>query len=77
VNDERLKRVRAFLAGEIVVDTRAPVLVWECPSTRRTTCSTTIVVVPVDGEDLDLIRIDWAAMDDWFEEDEPVYVHPR
>lgn len=40
-------------------------------------CSTTIVVVPVDGEDLDLIRIDWAAMDDWFEEDEPVYVHPR
>lgn len=52
-------------------------LVWECPSTRRTTCSTTIVVVPVDGEDLDLIRIDWAAMDDWFEEDEPVYVHHR
>ena len=25
----------------------------------------------------DLIRLDWAAMDEWFEEDEPVYVHPR
>jgi uncharacterized protein (DUF427 family) len=25
----------------------------------------------------DLIRIDWAAMDAWFEEDEEVFVHPR
>jgi len=25
----------------------------------------------------DLVRLDWAAMDEWFEEDEPVYVHPR
>jgi uncharacterized protein (DUF427 family) len=25
----------------------------------------------------DLVRFDWASMDDWFEEDEPVYVHPR
>ncbi|HET9142843.1 DUF427 domain-containing protein, partial [Actinophytocola sp.] len=25
----------------------------------------------------DLVRIEWAAMDEWFEEDEPVYVHPR
>jgi uncharacterized protein (DUF427 family) len=25
----------------------------------------------------DLVRIDWQAMDDWLEEDEPVYVHPR
>lgn len=24
-----------------------------------------------------LVRLDWAAMDEWFEEDEPVYVHPR
>jgi len=23
------------------------------------------------------VRLDWAAMDEWFEEDEPVYVHPR
>lgn len=25
----------------------------------------------------DLIRLEWAAMDAWFEEDEEVYVHPR
>lgn len=25
----------------------------------------------------DLIRLEWQAMDEWFEEDEPVYVHPR
>lgn len=25
----------------------------------------------------DLIRLDWAAMDHWFEEDEEVYTHPR
>jgi uncharacterized protein (DUF427 family) len=25
----------------------------------------------------DLVRIDWQAMDEWLEEDEPVYVHPR
>ncbi len=24
-----------------------------------------------------LVRLDWAAMDEWFEEDEPVYTHPR
>jgi hypothetical protein len=25
----------------------------------------------------DLVRLDWAAMDGWFEEDEEVYTHPR
>ncbi|MFE9582614.1 DUF427 domain-containing protein [Nocardia sp. NPDC006044] len=25
----------------------------------------------------DLVRLDWNKMDEWFEEDEPVYVHPR
>jgi uncharacterized protein (DUF427 family) len=25
----------------------------------------------------DAVRLDWAAMDEWLEEDEPVYVHPR
>jgi len=25
----------------------------------------------------DLVAFDWSAMDAWFEEDEPVYVHPR
>ncbi|GAA0726072.1 DUF427 domain-containing protein [Dactylosporangium roseum] len=25
----------------------------------------------------DAVRLDWAAMTEWFEEDEPVYTHPR
>ncbi|HLX87485.1 MAG TPA: DUF427 domain-containing protein [Acidimicrobiales bacterium] len=25
----------------------------------------------------DAVRLDWKAMDEWLEEDEPVYVHPR
>ncbi len=25
----------------------------------------------------DLVRLEWSAMDEWFEEDEPIYVHPR
>ncbi|MVU79343.1 DUF427 domain-containing protein [Nocardia sp. ET3-3] len=25
----------------------------------------------------DLVKLDFAAMDEWFEEDEPIYVHPR
>lgn len=25
----------------------------------------------------DAVRLDWDAMDEWFEEDEPVYTHPR
>jgi uncharacterized protein (DUF427 family) len=32
------KRVRAYLAGRLVADTRHPSLVWEIPTTRRTTC---------------------------------------
>ncbi|GAA3398260.1 DUF427 domain-containing protein [Cryptosporangium minutisporangium] len=24
-----------------------------------------------------LVRLEWAAMDEWLEEDEPIYVHPR
>ncbi|GLY51168.1 hypothetical protein Lesp01_48240 [Lentzea sp. NBRC 102530] len=31
-----------------------------------------------DSDDLrDLVRFDFAAMDEWLEEDEPIYVHPR
>src|SRR6202022_3559351 len=31
---------------------------------------------PVD-ELRDAVRLDWDAMDEWLEEDEPVYTHPR
>ena len=31
---------------------------------------------PIEAR-MDLVRLDWNSMTEWFEEDEPVYVHPR
>ncbi|OLR93610.1 DUF427 domain-containing protein [Actinokineospora bangkokensis] len=108
------KRVRAFLGGQLVVDTLRPVLVWEW--TRYPTYYVPVEDVRAElvptGEVLptgrgraavhdlraggltapraavryldppvaelrDLVRVEWAAVDQWFEEDEPVSVHPR
>lgn len=109
------KRVRAYLAGELVADTTRPMLVWEKPyyptyylpagDVRAKLAPTgqvqhspsrgdgQIFDVQVGGatasaaaqsypdsplEQLrDLVRLEWDAMDEWFEEDEPVYTHPR
>jgi uncharacterized protein (DUF427 family) len=109
------KRVRAYLGGELVADTRQPLLVWEWPyfptyyipladvraklePTGDTEHSPSrgeaqIYHVSVPGttaeraarrfpdsplEDLrEAVRLDWDAMTEWFEEDEPVYTHPR
>jgi uncharacterized protein (DUF427 family) len=109
------KRVRAYLTGRLVADTRRPFLVWEIPyypayylpladmlaelvPTGKTEHSPSrgeaeIFDVRVAGATAesaakrypespltslrDLVRIDWASMDEWLEEDEPVYTHPR
>jgi uncharacterized protein (DUF427 family) len=110
------KRVRTYLGGELVADTKGPVLVWEVPyypayyfpieDVRGDVLVPTATVThsPSRGdahhftvkaggcEAIDaawiypdspieavrsLVRIDWNAMDSWFEEDEEVFVHPR
>jgi uncharacterized protein (DUF427 family) len=109
------KRVRAYLAGELVADTARPLLVWENPyypqyyipaGDVRASLAATGATEPApgrgDGEVLDVVverakaagaarrypdapdprvrdavRFDFAAMDEWLEEDEPIYVHPR
>jgi uncharacterized protein (DUF427 family) len=109
------KRVRTYLHGELVADTRTPFLVWEHPyfPTYYVPASDVhATLIPAgdtqhspsrgDGEVLhvkvatataeraalrypdsplkqlrDLVRIDWNAMTEWLEEDEPVYTHPR
>src|SRR5207244_1857523 len=109
------KRVRAYLAGEVVADSTRPLLVWEVPyypayylpaadlraalvPTGATEHSPSrgdaeLYDVKVSGKTAqaaarrypsspidqlrDVVRLDWNAMDEWLEEDEPVYTHPR
>jgi uncharacterized protein (DUF427 family) len=109
------KRVRAYLAGDLVADTLAPLYVWELPyypayyipaaDVKATLAPTgrnehspsrgdaeVLDVITAHGkapggalrypdspiEELrDAVRLDWKAMTEWFEEDEPVYTHPR
>jgi uncharacterized protein (DUF427 family) len=109
------KRVRAFLAGELVADTVHPLLVWEHPGYPTYYIPVADVraeLVPTgrvehspsrgEGEVYDVrvgnatapgaaqrfphspfddlrgaVRLDWNAMGEWFEEDEPVYTHAR
>jgi uncharacterized protein (DUF427 family) len=100
------KRVRTYLAGELVADTTQPLLVWEIPyypiyyipaaDVRASLVATgddgvydvTVAGAKAEGaarrypdsptaELRDAVRLDFAAMDEWLEEDEPIYVHPR
>jgi len=109
------KRVRTYLNGELVADTRTPFLVWEVPyyptyylpaadmrasllpsgETRHSpsrgeaevlhvktaTATAERAALRYPNSPLEplrgLVRLDWDAMSEWFEEDEPVYTHPR
>ncbi|MWA02193.1 DUF427 domain-containing protein [Actinomadura sp. LD22] len=109
------KRIRAYLGGNLVADTTAPVLVWEIPyyptyyfpvadvraelvedgpgKHSPSRGDATAYTVKVDGAEAPgaalrylespveelrgLVRLEWDAMDAWFEEDEEVFVHPR
>jgi len=109
------KWVRTYVHGELVADTRRPLLVWERPyyptyyiplddvraklvPTGETRPSASLgpaevlTVVTGRGEVTaaalrhrdaasaavrDAVRLEWSAMDEWLEEDEPVYTHPR
>jgi uncharacterized protein (DUF427 family) len=109
------KRVRVYLAGELVADTARPLLVWEWPyypvyyfpagdvraelipsgQARHSPsrgdaeiCHVKVATATAEGAALrypdspveelrGLVRLEWDAMSEWFEEDEPVYTHPR
>jgi uncharacterized protein (DUF427 family) len=109
------KRVRAYLGGELVADTIAPLLVWEIPNFPAyyiPAADITAELVPAGKSEKarhlgtaeilhvktsagvvaeaarrypdspvpgvrDTVRLDWDAMSEWLEEDEPVYTHPR
>jgi uncharacterized protein (DUF427 family) len=109
------KWVRVYLGGELVADSRSPLLVWEVPyyptyyfpagdvraklvatgETDRSASRGTAELYDVVTErktapgaarryhdsplaDLrDAVRLQWDAMDEWLEEDEPIYRHAR
>ena len=110
------KRIRVYLGGELVADTRHPLLVWEKPqyptyyfpaADVRTDLLSPggevshspsrgdghAYTVRAGGKEApgaalryqqsplaelrDTIRLDWHAMDAWFEEDEEVFTHAR
>ncbi|GAA3058593.1 hypothetical protein Aglo01_67430 [Actinokineospora globicatena] len=80
------KRVRAYRDGAVVVDSPRPRLVWErvYPTYYFPAADVRTELVPpgalrvADEPELaGLVRVAWNAMDEWLEEDEPVYVHAR
>jgi uncharacterized protein (DUF427 family) len=109
------KRVRCYLDGALVADSRHTSLVWEIPYYPTYYFPAADVVAKLepigaldhspsrgDGEILDvragesvapgagrrypnspieelrdLVRFEWSALSEWFEEDEPVYFHAR
>ncbi len=109
------RRIRAELAGRVVLDTTRALYLWEWPYypqyqipagdidqavlvdegrthrlSRGTVASVGLRVGDVTRDAagrrylesplaplVDTVRFDWDALDAWYEEDEPVFVHPR
>ncbi len=109
------KRIRGYARGELVFDTKRPMLVWEVPYFPTYYIPEADVVAGLvasgatrrssrqgDGDFLDIklnrdsiegaalrypdspveelrrsVRFEWDALDEWLEEDEPVYTHAR
>jgi len=100
------KRVRAYLGGDLVVDTMRPLLVWEVryyPTYYVPADDVRARLEPTDDSDVydvvtehataaraarrfpnspnpelrEAVRLEWSAMTEWLEEDEPVYTHAR
>ena len=86
------RRVRGMLDGRVVFDTVRALYVWEIPPYPQYYVPLEDVdpellarlgdAATVNGDDAaaglaGTVRFRWDALDAWFEEDEPIYVHPR
>lgn len=73
------RRVRAVVAGEVVIDSDDVVLVHETGSLPRYAFPAAAVRIDADEERhaAGHVAVPWDAVDAWYEEDERVEVHPR
>ncbi|MGV1050385.1 MAG: DUF427 domain-containing protein [Solirubrobacterales bacterium] len=85
------RRLRGVLDGRVVLDTTRAHYVWEIPHYPQYYVPAADVDAAVleslrgagrvrDGDPEQLpgtVRIEWGALDEWFEEDEKVLIHPR
>jgi len=73
------RRVRGVLDGRVRIDSEDAHLVWRTGSLPRYAFPAKDVDVPSEAEPAlpGFVRVAWAAVDAWFEEDERVFVHPR
>jgi uncharacterized protein (DUF427 family) len=86
------RRLRGVLGGEVILDTQRALYVWEHPHYPQYYVPLEDVdegalarlgeAAQVHGPEATerppgTVRIEWKALDAWYEEDEQVFVHPR
>jgi uncharacterized protein (DUF427 family) len=86
------RRLRGVLDGEVVLDSQRALYVWEHPHYPQYYVPVEDVepaalerlgdAAQVHGDDAEgrppgTVRIEWKALDAWYEEEEKVFVHPR
>jgi uncharacterized protein (DUF427 family) len=78
------RRIRAMLGGRWVIDTTDALYVWDWPfypqyliPEKDADVSAVPKGVVREDEHAGYVRVEWGALDSWFEEDEEVFVHPR
>ena len=78
------RRVRVYYGGKLVADTLRPMLVWEnphYPAYYLPRADVKLELIPphhvLASSLADLVRLEWNAMDAWFEEEEQIYGDPH
>lgn len=71
-------RMEAFVEGELVTTPQgeARLLALKADAAEGRNVGRVITASPIAGV-AERVRLDWSALDHWYEEDEEVFVHPR
>jgi uncharacterized protein (DUF427 family) len=86
------RRLRGVLDGEVIFDTQRALYVWEHPhypqyyvpledvdpaALERLRGAAQVFGADAEERPPGTVRIDWQALDAWYEEDDQVFIHPR